>query len=247
MLIFLLQMSELTLKSTSTLFLIPTVLAEGTAQQVLSPQILDVLSNLDYFFAEELRTSRRFISSLRLGRVIQDLTFYELNKKTPEAETAAQLRQLPKGKDIGVISEAGCPGVADPGASAVRIAHQLGMKVVPLVGPSSILLALMASGLSGQSFAFHGYLPIDQIPRRQALIELEREGQELRQTQIFMETPFRNNHMLATLLDACQPDTLLCIACNVTAPDEYIKTQSVQQWRKQKIDLHKKPTIFLIG
>lgn len=240
-------MSESEQKQPPTLFLIPTVLAEGTAQQVLSPQVLDVVGQLDYFFAEELRTARRFVSSLRLGRVIQDLTFFELNKKTPEADTAAQLRKLPAGKDMGVLSEAGCPGVADPGAVAVRLAHQMGIRVVPLVGPSSILLALMASGLSGQSFAFHGYLPIDQVPRRKALIQLEREGRERRQTQIFMETPFRNNHLLATLLDACQPDTLLCIASHVTSPEEYIRTKSVQQWRKQKIDLHKKPTIFLIG
>ena len=231
----------------NTLFLLPTVLAEGTAARVLSPQVTEVISRLDYFFAEELRTARRFVSSLRLGRVIQDMTFYELNKKTPAADTAAQLRELPAGQDIGVLSEAGCPGVADPGAVAVRLAHGLGMKVVPLVGPSSILLALMASGLSGQSFAFHGYLPIDKKERRKALVSLEKEGQARRQTQIFMETPFRNNHMLETILDACQPDTLLCVASNLTAPDEYIKTQSVQAWRRQKIDLHKQPTIFLLG
>lgn len=234
-------------KNTSTLFLLPTILAEGTAAQVLSPQVTEVISQLDYFFAEELRTARRFVSSLRLGRVIQDLTFYELNKKTPQADTAAQLRALPAGQDIGVLSEAGCPGVADPGAVAVRLAHELGMKVVPLVGPSSILLALMASGLSGQSFAFHGYLPIDKADRRKALLSLEKESRERRQTQIFMETPFRNNHMLETILAACQPDTLLCVASNLTAPDEYIKTQTVQAWRNQKINLHKQPTIFLLG
>ncbi len=234
-------------KEASTLFLLPTVLAEGTAAQVLSPQVTEVIARLDYFFAEELRTARRFVSSLRLGRVIQDLTFYELNKKTPEADTLDQLRALPAGQDIGVLSEAGCPGVADPGAVAVRLAHELGMKVVPLVGPSSILLALMASGLSGQSFAFHGYLPIDKADRRKALVSLEKEGKQHRQTQIFMETPFRNNHMLETILTSCQPDTLLCVASNLTAPDEYIKTQTVQAWRGQKIDLHKQPTIFLLG
>lgn len=240
-------MSELTKKSPSTLFLIPTVLAEGTARQVLSPQIVEVLGTLDYLFAEELRTARRFISGLRLGRVIEDLTFYELNKKTSESEAAAHLRRLPAGKDIGVLSEAGCPGVADPGAVAARVAHQLGMKVVPLVGPSSILLALMASGLNGQSFAFHGYLPIDQAPRRKALLFLEKEVQELNQTQIFMETPFRNNHMMETILEACQPDTRLCVASNLTAPEEYVKTQTIRQWKTQKIDLHKQPTIFLLG
>ena len=206
-----------------------------------------MLGTLDYFFAEELRTARRFVSGLRLGRVIEDLTFYELNKKTPESETSSQLRRLPTGKDIGVLSEAGCPGVADPGAVAVRLAHQLGMKVVPLVGPSSILLGLMASGLNGQSFAFHGYLPIDQAARRKALLFLEKEVQELNQTQIFMETPFRNNHMMQTILEACQPETRLCVASNLTAPEEYIKTQTIRQWKTQKIDLHKQPTIFLLG
>ena len=240
-------MSESTKNSPSTLFLIPTILAEGTAQQVLSPQITEVLGTLAYFFAEELRTARRFVSGLRLGRVIEDLTFYELNKKTPESETSSQLRRLPTGKDIGVLSEAGCPGVADPGAVAVRLAHQLGMKVVPLVGPSSILLGLMASGLNGQSFAFHGYLPIDQAARRKALLFLEKEVQELNQTQIFMETPFRNNHMMQTILEACQPETRLCVASNLTAPEEYIKTQTIRQWKTQKIDLHKQPTIFLLG
>lgn len=239
-------------ENTSTLFLLPTVLAEGTAAQVLSPQVTEVIGRLDYFFAEELRTARRFVSSLRLGRVIQDLTFYELNKKTPEADTAAQLSELPTGQDIGVLSEAGCPGVADPGAVAVRLAHEMGMKVVPLVGPSSILLALMASGLSGQSFAFHGYLPIDKKERRKALLDLEKEGYERRQTQIFMETPFRNNHMLETILAACQPETLLCVASNLTAPEEYVKTQTIGLWRNRarsehKIDLHKQPTIFLLG
>jgi 16S rRNA (cytidine1402-2'-O)-methyltransferase len=241
------KMSNSASNPRSTLFLIPTVVAEGTAQQVLTPQIIDVIGKLDFFFAEELRTARRFVSSLRLGRVIEDLTFHELNKKTPEAKTAAQLRALPAGKDIGVMSEAGCPGIADPGAVAVRLAHQMGMKVVPLVGPSSILLALMASGLSGQSFAFHGYLPIDQVPRRKAILFLEKEVRELGQTQIFMETPFRNNHMMQTILEACQPDTLLCVASNLTSPDEYIKTQTIRHWKTQKIDLHKQPTLFLLG
>lgn len=245
-------MSSQTQKSPATLFLIPTILVEGTAAQVLSPQVMEVIGQLDYFFAEELRTARRFVSGLRLGRVIEDLTFYELNKKTPERAIAAQLRALPVGADIGILSEAGCPGVADPGAVAVRLAHEMGMKVVPLVGPSSILLGLMASGLSGQSFAFHGYLPIDKIERRKAVLFLEKDAREFGQTQIFMETPFRNNHMMETLLEACQPDTLLCVASNLTAPDAYVKTQTVQQWRDstrsgKKLDLHKQPTIFLLG
>ncbi|GAB2787748.1 SAM-dependent methyltransferase [Rhabdobacter roseus] len=234
-------------KHTTTLFLIPTVLAEGTAERVLSPQVREVIQPLDVFFVENVRTARRFISGLRLGKVIDALTFFELTKDTPEADTAAQLCQLPPGSSAGVLSEAGCPGVADPGAVAVRLAHALGYRVVPLVGPSSILLALMASGLSGQSFAFHGYLPIDKAQRRKALQQLERDAHQRQQTQLFMETPFRNNQLLEAILEACQPDTLLCIASNLTAPDEFIQTRPVKQWRAHRPDLHKKPTIFVLG
>ncbi len=228
-----------------SLYLIPTILAEGTQNAVLSPQIKEAVQQLDVFFVENVRTARRFISSLKLGKVIDELTFIELNKDTPEAETVASLRNL--SKSAGVISEAGCPGVADPGAVAVRIAHEMGIRVVPLVGPSSILLALMASGMSGQSFAFHGYLPIDKMQRKKALQNLERNARQYQQTQIFMETPFRNNQLLEAVIEACSPDLALCIAANVTAPDELIRTMPVQKWRTQKPDLHKIPAIFLIG
>ncbi|MGN7887300.1 SAM-dependent methyltransferase [Dyadobacter sp. 22481] len=228
-----------------SLYLIPTILAEGTQNDVLSPQIQDAVRHLDVFFVENIRTARRFISSLKLGRVIDDLTFIELNKDTAETETAASLRNL--SKSAGVISEAGCPGVADPGAVAVRIAHELGIRVVPLVGPSSILLALMASGMSGQSFAFHGYLPIDKVQRKKALQNLERNARQYQQTQIFMETPFRNNQLLEAVIEACSPDLALCIAANVTAPDELIRTMPVGKWKAAKPDLHKIPAIFLIG
>ncbi|MHA4742159.1 SAM-dependent methyltransferase [Dyadobacter sp. MSC1_007] len=228
-----------------SLYLIPTVLAEGTQNAVLTPQIREVIGNLDIFLVENVRTARRFISSLKLGKVIDDLTFIELDKDTPEAATAAALKSLKS--SAGIISEAGCPGIADPGAVAVRIAHQRGIKVVPLVGPSSILLALMGSGMSGQSFAFHGYLPIDKAARKKALQNLERNARQLLQTQIFMETPFRNEQLFEAVLEACAPDTLLCIAANVTAIDEMIKTMTVKNWKSAKPDLHKKPSIFLIG
>ncbi|SKB53791.1 SAM-dependent methyltransferase [Dyadobacter psychrophilus] len=227
------------------LYLIPTVLADDTQQQVLSPQILSTIQNLNVFFVENVRTARRFISSLKLGKVIDGLTFIELHKDTPEHVTMEHLRSL--SEDAGVLSEAGCPGVADPGAVAVGIAHRLGIRVVPLVGPSSILLALMSSGLSGQSFAFHGYLPIDKSERKKALQQLERDARQSGQTQIFMETPFRNNAFLDAILETCATDTMLCIAANVTAEDEFIKTMSVKNWKANKPDLHKKPTIFLIG
>jgi 16S rRNA (cytidine1402-2'-O)-methyltransferase len=230
-----------------TLYLIPTALAPGTAAQVLSPQVREVVSQLSHFFAEELRTARRFVSELRTGRRIEEMTFFEMNKDTPETETAQQLQVLLQGADAGVLSEAGCPGVADPGSVAVRWAHRNGVRVAPLVGPSSILLALMASGLNGQSFAFHGYLPIDRALRAKAVKQLEREAAQKRQTQIFMETPYRNNALLADILQHCQPQTLLCIATQITAPDESIVTRTVAQWRTAPPDLHKKPTIFLLN
>ncbi|NIJ52038.1 SAM-dependent methyltransferase [Dyadobacter arcticus] len=227
------------------LYMIPTIVAEGTDQDVISPQIKDIISNLNVFFVENIRTSRRFISSLKLGRIIDEMIFIELNKDTPESVTAEELKKLRQ--NAGVISEAGCPGVADPGAVAVNIAHQLGIRVVPLVGPSSLLLALMASGMSGQSFAFHGYLPIDKAQRKTKIQMLEREARQRQQTQLFMETPFRNNQLLEALLENCMQDTLLCVACNVTAEDEFIKTKTIKSWKAELPDLHKKPTIFLIG
>lgn len=227
-----------------TLFLIPTILAPDTQEIVLPPQIKSVVSQLNVFFVEELRTARRFISSLKLNKVIDDITFYELNKDTPHDQTLSQLKKLKT--NAGIISEAGCPGIADPGAVAVGFAHQLGHKVVPLVGPSSILMALMASGFNGQSFTFHGYLPIDKPLKIKSLQNLEQTAKKKNQTQIFMETPFRNNQLLEDILQSLNPETLLCIACNVTDEDEFIKTLPIKEWRKSIPDLHKKPTIFLL-
>lgn len=230
------------------LYLIPTPLADNTAPAVLPAQVPDSVKELDVFFAEELRTARRFISGLRLGKVIESLTFYELHKKTPEAETLAQLKALLKeGKDAGVLSEAGCPGIADPGAVAVKLAHQLGIEVVPLVGPSSLLLALMASGMSGQSFVFHGYLPIDRSQRVKTIKYLEKEALSRHQTQLFIETPYRNNQVFEDILIHCQSATRVCVACLVTDPEGFVKTLTVKEWKTKTPDLHKKPTVFLIG
>ena len=230
-----------------TLYLIPTPLAPDTAAQVLTPPIAEAVARLDCFFVEELRTARRFISGLRTGRVIDETLFFELHKDTPEADTKRQLTDLlSQNRDAGILSEAGCPGVADPGAVAVRLAHQLGFRVEPLVGPSSILLALMASGMSGQSFVFHGYLPIDRAERNRTLKQLESDARKRQQTQIFMETPYRNNALLADLLATGLPDTRLCIAANVTAPDALIQTKTIKQWKGGPPDLHRKPTIFLL-
>jgi 16S rRNA (cytidine1402-2'-O)-methyltransferase len=230
-----------------TLFLIPTPLSDNSLN-TLPSQIQEITKELNVFFVENIRTARRFISSLKLGKVIDELTFYELSKDTPIAETLAQLETLLKtNANAGVLSEAGCPGVADPGAVAVRLAHQLGIEVVPLVGPSSILMALMASGMSGQSFAFHGYLPIEKSQRIMRLKELERQARSLNQSQIFIETPYRNNQVLDDIVAHCQADTLVTVACNLTDVGSFVQTLRADQWRKAKPDLHKKPTVFLIG
>lgn len=230
------------------LYLIPTPLADDTSADVLSAQIPETVKELEVFFVENLRTARRFIGGLKLGKVIDDLTFYDLNKETPEAETLAQLKALMKeGKNAGILSEAGCPGVADPGAVAVKLAHQLNIEVVPLVGPSSLLLALMASGMSGQSFVFHGYLPIERTQRVKTIKYLEKEAIARKQTQLFIETPYRNNQVMEDLLLHCELTTRLCIACNLTAPDGFVKTLSIKDWKTKTYDLHRKPTVFLIG
>lgn len=228
------------------LFLIPSVLAEGTAQQVISPQIKEIIKNTKHYAVENLRTARRYISSLRLGITIEELQMQVLDKKTKEHQLVQILGPLLEGHDVGVISEAGCPGIADPGALAVDFAHKRGIKVVPLTGPSSMFLALMASGLNGQSFAFHGYIPIDKKARIDAIKKLETESAANYRTQIFMETPFRNNHLLEDLKSTLNPSTRLCLAKDITGKDEFISTKTVAEWKKINIDLHKVPTVFLI-
>lgn len=230
------------------LYLIPTVLAPDTQLQVLPPHIFEAVKNIDAYFVEELRTARRCIGSLRTGRVIDELEFSILDKKSNEIFTEAQLLLWKNAdKNVGVLSEAGCPGVADPGALAVKIAHKLGIEVVPLVGPSSILLALMSSGFSGQSFAFHGYLPIDRPDRIKAIAKLVRLANTEGQTQIFMETPFRNNHLLGDVLAIENLEMKLCVATDITDKTQFIKTKTINEWRKEVPDLHKKPTIFLLS
>ena len=229
------------------LFLIPSVIAPETAERVLPPQVLEVLGRLDYFLAENVRTSRRFISALKLGRPIDQLQLNVLDKRTPVQEVATLMAPLHRGHDLGILSEAGCPGVADPGAVAVAYAHRHGIAVVPLVGPSSFLLALMASGFSGQSFTFHGYLPIDKEARRKAIRQLEKDARQRRQTQIFMETPYRNEALLRDVLSQCSADILVCVAKDITGPNERITTQTVRQWQQRVPALHKIPTVFLLS
>jgi len=229
------------------LFLIPNVLSEGDWQNVLPAQIHPILTNTKYFIVENIRTARRFMKQVNREINIDECTFYELNKRTKSSELPGFLKPLEQGFDIGVISEAGCPGVADPGADVVRIAHQKGYKVVPIVGPSSILLALMASGLNGQNFAFVGYLPIKPNERVREIAALEKRIRNNKQTQIFIETPYRNNQLINDLLKTCSPTTLLCIAANITGMNEFISTKTIQEWKGQVPDLHKQPVIFLIG
>ena len=228
------------------LFMIPTVLAENTAHWVISPQVKEVIANTKIFLVENPRSARRYISSLKLGITIEELQFEVLDKDTPPEQVSRLMMPLLNGADIGVISEAGCPGIADPGALAVAYAHQKGIQVVPLSGPSSMFLALMGSGFSGQSFAFHGYLPIDKKERAAALKKLEQESVREKRAQLFMETPFRNNQLLADALASLSPQTKLCIAKNLTAADELIQTKTIADWKNHPIDLHKVPTVFIL-
>lgn len=227
------------------LYLIPTPLAPD-ADQWVSPQLREVLARVDYFLVENERTARRFLGSLGLGRDIRSLRFGLLTKDTTAAELEALLAQVVAGSVIGVLSEAGCPGVADPGALAVAHAHRQGWKVTALPGPSSVLLALMASGLNGQCFAFHGYLPIQPDARQQAIRQLEQESARRRQAQLFIETPYRNQALFDDLLRQLSPHTRLCVACHLTAVDEWVRTCTVSQWRSRpKPELHRLPTVFV--
>lgn len=234
------------MSKTGKIYLIPTVLAPDTQTEVLPAHTIAQVAKISHFFVENVRTARRFISSLKLGIDISELTFYLIDKRTSVDSIKKDAKVLSKGIDVGIISEAGCPGIADPGAKVVAFGHKLGAMVVPLVGPSSIFLALMASGLNGQSFAFKGYLPIDKQDRSKAIKQLEKLSASQQQTQIFMETPFRNNQLMKDVLQHCRPNTMLCIASNVTAPDAYIATKTISQWKETLPDLHKKPTIFVL-
>jgi len=231
----------------ATLYLVPNVLADGNWQNVLPAQVFSILSQTRFFIVENIRTTRRFMKQINRDIDIDACTFYEINKRTDPKDLPRFLSPMESGNDIAVISEAGCPGVADPGADVVRIAHQKGLKVVPIVGPSSILLALMASGLNGQNFAFRGYLPVKPHERSKELATLDKRIKTQKQTQIFIETPYRNNQLAEDILKSCSPSTLLCIAANITGEKELIQTKTVQQWKGKLPDLHKQPTIFLIG
>lgn len=228
------------------LYLIPTTLGENDPMEVLPISIKDFIDKTNYFIVENEKTARRFIKKISPSKSQQDLRLETLNKHTAPEQLSDYLKPCLEGNDVGIISEAGCPGVADPGAEMVALAHQTGIQVVPMVGPSSILLALMASGMNGQSFAFNGYLPIDKTDKKKALKQLEKRSIDLGQSQIFMETPYRNNKLLQDLTSILQPHTLLTVATDITLAQEFIKTKTVKQWRTSTVDLHKRPTIFVL-
>jgi 16S rRNA (cytidine1402-2'-O)-methyltransferase len=233
------------MRNTGDLFLIPAVIAADTHALVIPAHIKSRLPEIRHFLVEDVRTARRYLSSLKVYDSVETLAFAVLNKDTGEAELPGLLAPLFEGHHVGVISESGCPGIADPGALAAAYAHRSGVRVVPLVGPSSILLALMASGLNGQRFAFHGYLPIQGREASKAIAEFEKESRTKSQTQIFIETPYRNNSLLANLLRNLMPDTRLCIALDVTGEHEFIRTRTVGKWRQETLELGKYPAVFL--
>ncbi|MDA0682521.1 MAG: SAM-dependent methyltransferase [Bacteroidetes bacterium] len=229
------------------LYLIPTILGEGTQESTLPSTILKAIKEIDVFIVENLRTARRHIRKLDREKNIDATTFYSYGKYDTLNLEQDFLPHILSGQNVGLLSEAGLPCVADPGSKIVAYAHDFQIDVVPFVGPSSILLALMASGLNGQNFAFTGYLPIDKSERTKIIKQLEELVKKTGQTQIFMETPYRNNQLIETLLKTCSNNTKLCTASDITLPTENIKTKTIAEWKQTKINLDKKPTIFLIG
>lgn len=228
------------------LYLIPTPLGDGPIEAIMPAGMAKRLMNIHHFVVEDLRTARRFLKKTDRSIDIDSLHFYELNEHSNEEEVGTFLAPLLKGYDMGLMSEAGTPCVADPGASLVALAHENSIRVVPLSGPSSITLALMASGFNGQQFSFHGYLPVDRKARQQALRKLEQDARHTNQTQIFIETPYRNMQMLESIIETLGPATKLCIAASLTTDDEFIRTLTIAAWKKQLPDIHKKPAVFLV-
>ena len=227
------------------LYLIPNVIADDTQAVVISSHISNALHGIRHFFAEDVRTARRYLSSLRIYPSIEELHFQLLNKDSKPEDLPPMFEPIYQGLNVGIISESGCPGIADPGSLAVRFAHENEVQVIPLVGPSSILLALMASGLNGQKFTFHGYLPIDAKECAYVIRDLEKESKQRNQTQIFIETPYRNNHLKDLLLKNLKNETTLCIATDITGIEEKIQTLTVKSWKQVTFDMPKAPTVFL--
>ena len=229
-----------------TLYLVPVPLAENATAKSFTPYLANTINNIKEYIVENEKTARHFLKEAGLKIPQSELSIHDYGKHSRDVNINSFFIGLTAGHDVGLMSEAGCPGIADPGSEIVAEAHRRGIKVIPLVGPSSILLALMASGFNGQSFTFHGYLPIDKGERTRKIKELESVALRFNQTQIFIETPFRNNQMLEEILRSCTAKTRFCIACNLTAEDEFVQTKSIAEWKQKAPDLHKKPTIFLL-
>lgn len=228
------------------LYLIPTTLGENEPLEVMPYSVKTIVELLNHYVVENEKSARRFIKKITPKKVQSSLVMMRLDKYAIEIETRTYLDFCDQGVSVGLLSEAGVPAVADPGASIVKLAHEKGIQVVPLVGPSSILMALMASGLNGQNFAFNGYLPIDNSERKKGIKALEKLSMEKNQSQIFIETPYRNQKMFTDLKSVLSPGTLLCIAIDISMPNEFIKTFTIAHWKKQSPDLHKRPAIFII-
>lgn len=233
--------------SPGVLYLIPVTLGDDNIAGALPLEVVSIAQQLDTFVVENEKTARRFLGLIKTAKPVRELTLFTLNEHTTAKELPALLAPLLAGKDVGLMSEAGCPGIADPGALLAAMAHRKGIRVAPLVGPSSILLALMASGFNGQRFTFLGYLPSDKAARVQKLREIEKQSQKNQETQIFIETPYRNQHLLEDILANSAPETRLCIARNISLQSELIISKSIAEWKKGELpDLHKEPTVFLI-
>lgn len=230
----------------ASLYLIPTTLGESETEHVIPSEVSFITRDIKYFIVENIRTARRYLRKMDPQLNIDELHFFELNQHTDSLVTAQYLNPIIEGFDVGIISEAGCPGIADPGAEVVKQAHLKQIRVIPLVGPSSILLSLMASGMNGQNFAFIGYIPVKPTERVKAIKEIEKRSINEKQTQIFIEAPYRNTQLINDLIHTLNDQTRLCIACDITLDSEYIKTQTVAQWKKGVPDLNKRPAIFLI-
>lgn len=236
----------MTAMTTGTLYLIPTPLGDAPLDLILPAEVRQIAGRLDTFVVEHPKTARAVLKQLGTAHPLQQIQMLTLDKDTPARELESFLQPLLAGKDVGLMSEAGCPAVADPGANLVRLAHQKHIRVRPLVGPSSILLAVMASGMSGQRFAFHGYLPVEKTERARKIRSLEIESQNRQETEVFIETPYRNDQMLAELANSCQAETLIGVACDLTLETEYIRVQTAAAWKKNLPQLNRRPAIFLL-
>lgn len=230
-----------------TLFLIPVTLGDSPVQHVIPDYVLELIGRLDHFIVEDLRSARRYLKRAGMEKAIDDLSFYLLNEHTKDMDMEELLSVLTDGHDAGLLSEAGVPAVADPGSELVVRAHHHGIRVVPLAGPSSILMALMASGMNGQSFRFHGYLPVKRPQRVGSLRIMEKIAMKTGETQIFMETPYRNMNLLEDITATCKDNTLLCIAADISLANETIKTKTIREWKGKLPDIHKRPAVFLLS